>query len=116
MSLLNNLVRILRQEEVRPVDLANQIARQAFMGRESWAALVVSWMRPGPAWAALSLIIVLFSFLFLMPGNQEIDIYSEYEKLMDEIESVGLDTNAAIFQSTGDMDPMLWTEQEGLSP
>jgi len=28
MSLLNNLVHVLKQEELRPMDLANQIARQ----------------------------------------------------------------------------------------
>jgi len=112
MSLLNNLVHVLKQEELRPMDLANQIARQAFLKRESWSSLVVSWLRPGPAWAAVSLILALFAFLFLMPGTKQLDIYSEYEKLMDEAEAVTLSTNTSLSQAKSDMDLILWLEQE----
>jgi hypothetical protein len=115
-SLLNNLVHILRQEESQPMDLANQIAQQAFLKRESWAALVVTWLRPVPAWAAaFSMMLVLFSFLWFMPGKQNLDFYSEYEKLMSETESINLVTNTSISQVRSDSELVLWLEREGKS-
>ena len=50
MALLNNLVKVLRQEEVRPLDLADQIARKAFQRNRTWDALLISWFRPGRFW------------------------------------------------------------------
>jgi hypothetical protein len=115
MSLLNNLVLVLRHEESRPVDLAAQIAREAFSKPGSWSSMVVSWLRPGPAWAVLSLLLIFFSFLYLMPGRRTFDIYAEYENLMDEVESVGLETSAGISQNRGEIEQILWPELEGTS-
>jgi hypothetical protein len=115
MSLLNNLVHILRQEESQPVDLANEIARRAFLKNESWAALVVSWLSPGPAWAALSLILVLFSFLWLFPGRKQLDFYSEYERLMNETDAAALGASTSISQIHNNSELILWLEQEGNS-
>jgi hypothetical protein len=116
MSLLNNLVHILKQEEIRPMDLANQIARRAFQEQESWSTLVVSWLRPGPAWvAALGMMIVLFSFLWLKPIGQKLDFYSEYDKLMSETEAVDLSSSTSISQARTDSELVLWLEQEGKS-
>ena len=39
MALLNNLVQVLRQEEVTPMDLADSIARKAFQRDQPWDAL-----------------------------------------------------------------------------
>ena len=110
MSLLNNLVQILKQEEIRPPDLAAQIARRAFQPNNSWDALVISWLRPGPALAALTLVLALFSFLWLMPGSQRVDTFSEYEALMDETDSV---IAPAVSQVSNDSELVLWLEQEG---
>jgi hypothetical protein len=116
MSLLNNLVHVLKQEEIRPMDLANRIAQRAFQEQESWSALVVSWLRPGPTWvAALGMMIVLFSFLWLKPIGQKPDFYSEYEKLMSETESVNLSSSTSISQARTDSELVLWLEQEGKS-
>jgi anti-sigma factor RsiW len=116
MALLNNLVHILKQEEIPSLDLANRIARRAFLEQESWAALVVSWLRPGPAWAAaLSIMLVLFSFLWLMPGSQKLDTYSEYEKLMSEAEDINLSLSTSISQARSDSELVLWLQQEGTS-
>ncbi len=112
ISLLNNLVQILKQEEIRPPDLAAQIARRAFRPDNSWDALVISWLRPGPALAALILVLALFSFLWLIPGSQRANTYSEYETLMDETDAV---VSPAVSQARNDGELVLWLEQEGES-
>ena len=114
MSLLNNLVYVLKQEESPPLDLASQIARKAFLKDESWASLVVSWLRPGPAWAAaLGMMLVLFSFLWLMSGTQQFDMYSEYENLINGEAAINLSTSTSLSQVRTDSELVLWLEQEG---
>lgn len=113
MSLLNNLVHVMRQEELQPLDLADRIARRAFRHDSSWDALVVSWLHPGPALAALALVLVLSSFLWFMPGNRQRSIYSEYEKLMDEADAINLGVKAS--QVHNDSELVVWLEQEGIS-
>ena len=113
MSLLNNLVQVLRQEEVRPLDLADQIARKAFLKDQSWDALLVSWLRPGPVLATLSLMLVLFSFLWLLPGNGQVSAYSEYQKLMDEADSIN--QKASLEQADAESALALWLQQEETS-
>jgi len=110
MSLLNNLVLVLKREEVRPLDLADQIARQAFLRDKSWDALVMSWLRPAPVLAALSLMLVLFSFLWLLPGNNHVSAYSEYQKLMDEADSIS--QKASLSQVSTESALGLWLQQE----
>ena len=113
MSLLNNLVRIMKAEEVRPLDLADRIAQQAFERGRSWDFEVLTWLRPGPALAALTLMIALFSSLWVVSRNQQAISYSEYEKLMDEADALNLNTR--ISQVSNDSDLILWLEQEGNS-
>jgi anti-sigma factor RsiW len=111
MSLLNNLVQILKQEEIKPLDRADQIARRAFQKDKSWDVLVVSWLRPGPALAALSLILALFSFLWLLPGNGKVSAYSEYQKLMDDADSITL--NSGLSQVSNESALGIWLQMEG---
>jgi anti-sigma factor RsiW len=113
MALLDNLVNVLRQDEPRPLDLADQIARKAFQRDKSWDALVVSWLRPGPVLAVLSLMLVLFSFLWLLPGNGQVSAYSEYEKLMDEADSIN--QKVVFSQVSNDNALAIWLQQEGNS-
>jgi anti-sigma factor RsiW len=113
MSLLNGVARILRQEELHAPDLAERIARQAFRRGNSWDTLVVSWLRPGPALVVLTIVLVLFSFLWLMPGNQKMSAYSEYETLMEDADAVNLGESAA--QVRNDSELVVWLEQEGNS-
>ena len=112
-ALLNNLVQVLKQEEIRPLDMADQIARQAFQKDKSWDALVVSWLRPGPVLAALSLVMVLLSFLWLLPGKGQVSAYSEYEKLMDEADSIN--QKADLSQVGSESALGIWLQQEGSS-
>jgi hypothetical protein len=111
MSLLDNVVHILKQDAIEPVDQAERIARQAFRQSRSWDTLVVSWLRPGPAFAALALTAVVFSFIWLMPGYRQINILTEYEKLMEEVDAIGLRTS--ISQTNNDSEFVAWLEQEG---
>ena len=112
-ALINNLVLVLKQEEIRPLDMADQIARKAFLKGKSWDALVVSWMRPGPVLAALSLMLVLFSFLWLLPGNGQVSAYSEYEMLMDEADFIH--QKAGLSQVSSESALGIWLQQEGNS-
>jgi anti-sigma factor RsiW len=113
MALLNKIVHVLRQEEIRPIDQADRIAGRAFRLGNSWDALVVSWLRPGPAFATLALMIVLFSFLWIMPGSQQINTYSEFQKLMNDAETVNL--GMSVSQVHNDSELVLWLEREGHS-
>jgi len=113
MALLNGLAYVLKHEEMKPLDIADQIARKAFQKGLSWDALVVSWMRPGPVLVALSLMLVLFSFLWLLPGNGQVSAYTEYEKLMDEAESIN--SSASLSQVSSENALGIWLQQEGNS-
>jgi hypothetical protein len=93
ISLLNNLVHALKNEEIRPRDLANKIASRAFQQDKSWDALVVSWLRPGPAFATVAMFIALFSTIWLIADNwKNTTRYSEYQNLMNEADAINLDT------------------------
>jgi len=111
ISLLDNLTFILKQDPaVMPVDLSAQIAEKAFHQNKTWDALVIGWLRPGPAFAALFLVCILFSALWLVPGYQPTNAYSEYEKLMDEASAITLDTDISQIQSNTEL--IAWMEQE----
>ena len=112
-ALLNNIVHALKQEETHPVDQAERIARRAFRAGSSWDVLVVSWLRPGQALAALTLVLVLFSFLWIMPARQPINEYSEYQKFMDEADEIL--AGMSVSQVSSDSELVLWLKQEGYS-
>ena len=114
MSLLNNIAVILKRDPaVLTVDLSGRIARNAFHPNKTWDSLVIGWLRLGPAFVALSLIALLFTALWLVPGYQPINAYSEYEMLMDEANATNL--NASISQIQSDTELILWLEQEAKS-
>lgn len=111
MSLLNNLALVLKQDPaIMPVDLSGQIAKKAFQQDKTWDAIVLGWLRPGPAFAALSLICILFSTFWIVPIYQPTNAFSEYEKLMDEANAVNLDTGISQIQSDAEL--AVWLEQE----
>lgn len=115
MSLLNNLVEVIRSEErALPGDLSIQIARKAFQKEKSWDALVVSLLRPGTALAALATFIVLFSTLWVVSSRwQQTTAHYEYEKLVDEADAINLESRMS--QMRTDTDLVIWLEQEGAS-
>jgi predicted anti-sigma-YlaC factor YlaD len=113
MARLNNLVCVLNRDRVPQIDLSEQIARKAFAQGRSWDFLVVSWLRPGPAFATLALIFVLFSFLWLVPSLRRVNGNSEYEKLMDEADAIYI--SSSISEVRSDSDLVIWLQEEGNS-
>ena len=105
MSLLNNVVHLIKAEEMQPVDMADRIAREAFQRAHSWDFEIISWLRPAPALAALTMMLALFSSLWLFTGSRQGVAYSEYEKLVEEANAMNLGTSEFA----------TWLEQEGNS-
>lgn len=108
MSLLNNIVRIIRTEEVRPRDMSAEIAHRVFQQGKSWDVLIVSLLRPGPAIAALAMFIAVFSTLWMISDNwQRNTIRYEYERLIEEADSINLNRVAEV---TSDAELVIWLE------
>jgi len=114
MALLDNLALILKQDPaVLPADLSVRIAKKAFQRNETWDAIVLSWLRPGPAFAALLLVGLLFSTLWIIPNYQPTNAFSEYEKLLGEANAVNIDSSISQIQSEAEL--VVWLEQEAKS-
>ena len=109
-SLIKNIAFVLRQEKSAVPDLAERIALQAFTQKKTWDSLVVSWLRPGPALATLTLAVALFSFLWIINRQTVLVNYSEYEVLMSEADSVNLSLSASQVRAENDL--LIWLEQE----
>jgi anti-sigma factor RsiW len=108
IALLNNLVRILHpaQPPVPPA-MPEKIARQAFQRARNWDTMVISWLRPAPAWIAVAVSIAFITFLWISPMIQTQDVYSEYESLLSEPLSV----SAPQIQSPEDL--ASWLQEGG---
>jgi hypothetical protein len=109
-SLINNIAFVLKQETAVAPDLAGRIALSAFHQKRTWDALVISWLRPGPAFATLTLAAALFSFLWLFSTRTTLVNYSEEDVLMSESNSLGSSMSAS--QVRADNDLLIWLEQE----
>ncbi len=92
-QLLNRLVLVLGSQGVGiPATPANLIAARVFEKPPSWDDVLVSWLRPAPAWSAVALLLILFSFIWTAPATQQTVSSSEYEVLVsqgDQADSVG---------------------------
>ncbi len=111
--LLNNVAYLVGAEEVRSFDLAGRITHRAFQKGRSWDSEIISWLRPGPVLAALSLTLALFSFMLMTSTNRQVSTYSEYEKLMDEA-AESSDLGASLPQVRNNIELVFWLEQEGI--
>ena len=108
ISLLNNIAYVLKKDPaVMPADLSGQIAKTAFQKSKTWDALVIDWLRPGPAFAALALVCALFSALWLVPNYQPANAFSEYELLLDEASAINLDSGISQIQSDAELISLL---------
>lgn len=113
-ALLNNIALILKSDPaVMPADLSGRIAEKAFHPSNSWDSILLGWLRPGPAFAALSLICILFASLWIVPSYKPANAFSEYEKLMDEANTVNLNSSISRIQSEAEL--VVWLEQEAKS-
>lgn len=108
-SLLNHVVLLIRGEEMRPVDVADRVARRAFLKGSNWASDVISLIRPLPALAALVLAAIFISSLWMISGNGEANVYAEYEQLIEETNAESF--SARVSQIQSDMEILDWLEQ-----
>jgi anti-sigma factor RsiW len=112
MALLNNVIHAMKMEEAESVDRADAIARNAFRRASSWDFEVISWLRPGPALAALALMLALSS-VWMISSGRRVTSYSEYEKLIEEADAVNV--GSGLSQIRNDSELVTWLEREGNS-
>lgn len=111
MSLLDNLALILKADPaVLQADLSVKIANKAFQPNRTWDAIVLGWLRPGPAFAALSLVCIIFSALWIIPNYEPTNASSEFEKVLDTASAVNMD--AGVSQIQVDTEMAVWLQQE----
>jgi len=113
MFFLDNLAVILKKDPVVMTDLSGQIAKKAFQQNAAWDTILLGWLRPGPAFAALSLVCLLFSTLWIVPNYKPTNAFSEYERLLDETDAVNMDISISQIQSDAEL--VIWMEQEAWS-
>jgi anti-sigma factor RsiW len=111
MALLDAVVHVLQEEEPLAVDLSARIADRIFRQTPSWENLIASWFRPRFALAFLGMIMVMTSFLWMIPGNQTAIAYSEYMQWMEEAEASNL--AAGILQVGDDSELVVLLEGGG---
>jgi hypothetical protein len=103
-SLLNNLVFVLKQQDLTlPDALPERTARLAFQKSRPWDDLLLSWLRPAPAWYAVALLLIVFSLLWNIPSLRQTSLYSEYEALMMESEPSNLGENVLQLYASEDV-------------
>jgi len=113
ISLLDNLAAVIKNDPFVMTDLSGQIAKKAFQQNKTWDAILLGWLRPGPAFVALSLVCLLFSTLWFVPNVRPTNAFSEYEKLLDEANAVNMDSSISQIQSDAEL--FTWLEQEARS-
>jgi anti-sigma factor RsiW len=82
LSLLNNIVRVLVPAVPAIPISAELIAHRAFRQGTRWDLMVLSWIRPAPAYAALAFALLVSSLLWFVPMSRPVDAYGEYEVLI----------------------------------
>ena len=80
-AVLNDLVSVMRRETVPMTDMADKIARMAFQRISSWDGLLACWFRPGLAFTAACLSVILCVFIWFVPESQPTD-HMAYETLL----------------------------------
>lgn len=113
MIFLDNLTLVLKKDPVVMTDLSGQIAKKAFQQNTTWDAILLGWLRPGPTFAALSILCLLFSALWIVPSYKPTNAFSEYERLMDEASAENMDSSISLIQSDAEL--VVWMEQEAKS-
>jgi anti-sigma factor RsiW len=112
MALLNNFVQALTRQELKlPAAMPERIARRAFEKAGSWDFLVLSWIRPAPAWYAFALLLIVISILWALPGLRKSGAYSDYEMLM--MESNPVNASMSTSQVLSDDELASWLKEGG---
>jgi len=108
LLLLNNMVEAIRNQDM-PVlkDLPGKITACAYEQGRSWDAMLLSWLKPVPAWSFAALVIIT-AFLWIAPFIQQSAPSSNYENLMTSIDQEGSTVSAF-----SDAELENWLEQGG---
>ena len=95
LNLLNNLVDALKKQDM-PVlkDSPGKIAARSYEQSGSWDFLLLSWLKPLPAWS-LAALLVIVAFLWIAPFAQQPASSGDYEDLMTSVDQTG-DTVAGL--------------------
>jgi hypothetical protein len=108
LFLLHNMVGTIRDQDMPVLKRSpSDIAARAYAQGESWDALLLSWLKPMPAWSFAALL-VIFVFLWVAPIVQQPAPKSNYEDLMTSSDQTG-DTVAGL----SDAELEIWLEQGG---
>jgi len=110
-SLLDHVVFLAKSEKLQPIDMADRIARRAFLPESSWASDVIACLRPLPAMAALSLALLGVSSLWISLGNGNGSAYVEYEQLIEDASVENL--SPRLFLTAAESSVVNWLEPEG---
>jgi anti-sigma factor RsiW len=108
LMLLDNLVGVIRNQEMRALnDSPRAIAARAYEKSKSWDVLLLSWLKPLPAWSMAALLVIVSS-LWVASLIQRPVPGSNYEDLMTSADQAG--RNAA---GISDAELENWLEQGG---
>ncbi len=108
LLLLNNMVEAIRNQDM-PIlkDLPGKIAARAYEQGRSWDAMLLSWLKPLPAWSFAALIVIA-AFLWIAPFIQQSAPSSNYQDLMPSI-----DQEKNTISALSDAELENWLEQGG---
>ena len=108
LLLLNNMVEAIRNQDI-PVlkDLPGEITARAYEQDRSWDAMLLTWLKPLPAWSFAALIVIV-TFLWVAPFIQQSASSNNYEDLMTSIDQEGSTVSAF-----SDAELENWLEQGG---
>ncbi len=108
LMLLDNLVGVIKNQDLRALnDSPRNIAARAYEQGKSWDVLLLSWLKPLPAWSMAALLVVV-AFLWIAPLIQQPATSGNYEDLMTSVDQAG--SNVA---GITDADLENWLEQGG---
>jgi hypothetical protein len=109
LFLLNNMVHAIRNQNIPDsMDRPERIADRAYMQTGSWDILLLSWLRPLPAWSGLAVLLIFFAFLWAAPFAGQLTPGSDYEYLLVDGSQGG-----SVSANLSDDELENWLEQGG---
>ncbi len=110
--LLNTMVRAIKNEDLPDLTIrSEQVADQAFERCRSWDVLLLSWLRPAPAWSALAVLAILLTFLWAAPFAGQTGSTVDEAPLQIEVEQVTQSVNTETNLTDDQLER--WLEQGG---
>jgi hypothetical protein len=87
------------------------ISSAAFRRSRSWDVLSLYWPRPAIAWSSFAFLLMIFSFLWILPSIQKPGIGTEYEMLMTDSDLSNPNQDNRITPTDDEL--FRWLEQGG---